>query len=580
MRVPTWLRITAALWAAVFLFIVLTLPPATRELAEGLPAPYTRRGAFHVHTVASDGGGTREDVARAAARAGLDFVILTDHGDGTAEPAAPEYLHGVLVIDGVEVTTSAGHYATFGASRSPYPLGGPAYAVVEDIARLGGFGVAAHPDSAKADLRWRDWTARINGLEWINGDSAWRDERPMTLARGILDYLFRPGPALAALVDRPSRLLQRMDDLSRTRHIVGLAAADAHARLPLTDDSEPYESRWTVPAPSYEQSFKTFVNLVHVSRPASGDARRDAASIGEAIRAGNVAFAMTALAAPAALHFSVQARFPGRGSIGVYPMGSLVPAAPEMIFEARTPDVVESGRSLVRLTLLRDGRVAATAEGPVLSHRVEDARGIWRIEGTLATWPDVPWLLSNPIKVNADAYTVPGQPGDSSAPAPDPVNSLELTAGQWAIEHHPESVGSIAPADGGQVFSYRLAGGAPAGQYAAAVRATGSTQAWDSLVLTARAAAPVRVWIQLRLSDSRTGQRWGHSVYLDDQSRTVRIPIRDFAPLEPRPSVSRPNVVQVRQVLIVVDTVNTAPGGAGRITLEGLRLVGSRPANQ
>src|SRR5688500_17111529 len=152
-RVPTWLKLTAALWAAVFLFVGITLPPATRG-AQGLIAGHVRRGAIHVHTAASDGGGTGEDVSRAAADAGLDFVILTDHGDGTAEPAPPEYLHGVLVIDGVEVTTSAGHYATFGAARAPYPLGGPPYAVIEDIARLGGFGVAAHPESAKADLRW------------------------------------------------------------------------------------------------------------------------------------------------------------------------------------------------------------------------------------------------------------------------------------------------------------------------------------------------------------------------------------------------------------------------------------------
>ena len=202
MRVPIWLRITAALWAAVFLFIALTLPPSGRD-AQGFIGGHVRRGAFHVHSVASDGGGTREEIARAAARAGLAFVILTDHGDGTREPAPPQYLHDVLVIDGVEVTTSAGHYAVFGAARAPYPLGGPPYSVIEDVARLGGFGVAAHADSAKLDLRWRDWNARVDGVEWINGDSAWRDEGAMSLARGLVDYVFRPAVTLAGLVERP-----------------------------------------------------------------------------------------------------------------------------------------------------------------------------------------------------------------------------------------------------------------------------------------------------------------------------------------------------------------------------------------
>jgi hypothetical protein len=118
-RVPNWVRITAALWAAVFLFIALTLPPGTRRASGITGDTHVRKGAFHVHTVESDGGGTREDVARAAAAAGLDFVILTDHGNGTREPSAPEYLHNVLVIDGVEVPTTAGHYAAFGLARAP-----------------------------------------------------------------------------------------------------------------------------------------------------------------------------------------------------------------------------------------------------------------------------------------------------------------------------------------------------------------------------------------------------------------------------------------------------------------------------
>ena len=38
------------------------------------------RGAIHVHTRRSDGTGTMETVAEAASAAGLQFVIVTDHG--------------------------------------------------------------------------------------------------------------------------------------------------------------------------------------------------------------------------------------------------------------------------------------------------------------------------------------------------------------------------------------------------------------------------------------------------------------------------------------------------------------------
>jgi hypothetical protein len=137
----------------------------------------------------------------------------------------------------------------------------------------------------------------------------------------------------------------------------------------------------------------------------------------------------------------------------------------------------------------------------------------------------------------------------------------------------------------GIALSFALGGGAPAGQYAAAAIDSGSTDAWDRVVLRARADAPSRVWVQLRLSDSGTGQRWGRSVYLDRAAREIHIPLTDFAPLEPGASQSRPNVAQVWAVLLVVDTVNSAPGRRGRVVIERLILErraeepgGARPA--
>src|SRR5512135_607759 len=73
---------TAALCAAVLLFVVGVLPPRAARL-DPAPQPASPRptivGAFHVHSVVSDGTGTREEVAAAARRAGLSFVIFTDH---------------------------------------------------------------------------------------------------------------------------------------------------------------------------------------------------------------------------------------------------------------------------------------------------------------------------------------------------------------------------------------------------------------------------------------------------------------------------------------------------------------------
>jgi len=132
------------------------------------------RGLLHVHSRMSDGRGTLDEIAAAAARAGLQFLVVTDHGDGTRKPEPPSYRSGVLMIDAVEISTRDGHYLAIGLPQSPYPLGGAAADVVEDVRRLGGMGIAAHPDSPKNELRWADWIPRIDGFELINPDTSWR----------------------------------------------------------------------------------------------------------------------------------------------------------------------------------------------------------------------------------------------------------------------------------------------------------------------------------------------------------------------------------------------------------------------
>ena len=62
----------------------------------------------------------------AAARAGLKFVVFTDHGDATATPEPPAYRSGVLCLDAVEISTAGGHYIALDMPTAPYPLGGEA----------------------------------------------------------------------------------------------------------------------------------------------------------------------------------------------------------------------------------------------------------------------------------------------------------------------------------------------------------------------------------------------------------------------------------------------------------------------
>ncbi len=142
--------ILAAGLAAVAL--VLLPPRAARAVASAIgdTGAAVARGALHVHSNRSDGTGTLDEIAAAAAAAGLQFVIVTDHGNGTREPEPPAYRAGVLCLDGVEISTRQGHLVALGLGRTPYPLAGEPRDVIEDVHRFGGMAIAAHPGSPKA----------------------------------------------------------------------------------------------------------------------------------------------------------------------------------------------------------------------------------------------------------------------------------------------------------------------------------------------------------------------------------------------------------------------------------------------
>src|SRR5262249_20507835 len=216
---------------------------------------------------------------------------------------APSYRSGVLCIDAVEVSTDAGHVLALGLGATPYPLGGEARDVIEDVARMGGLSIVAHPVSVKPALNWTAWSEAFDGLEWLNGDTEWRDETPLQLARAFLSYPFRQAEALASLLDRSDATMGRWDALTRVRRVVAVAGADAHARIPLSAETDLYRSRNSLPIPSYEAMFRTF-SLALPQITLSGEPVADARAVVEELRQGRVYSAIDAMGGPVAFAFS------------------------------------------------------------------------------------------------------------------------------------------------------------------------------------------------------------------------------------------------------------------------------------
>jgi hypothetical protein len=558
--VRTLLTATAAVMAAVVSFTLLTLPRRAVLLDGALPET-SIPGAFHVHTVRSDGTGTLDEIAAAAARAGLRFVVFADHGDGTRVPEPPAYRHGVLCLDAVEINTSDGHLVAVGLDApTPYPLAGRAEEVLADIHRFGGTAVLAHPDSPRPDLRWGAPGLPFDGIEWLNADSEWRDETSRTLIASGLRAIVRAPETMAALFTRPGRTLRRWDSAARTRPIFGVAALDAHARIPWGEDEEPREGT-ALAWPSYESMFRTLVQTLVLDAPLSGDAGADAIRVLEALTGGRSFSTVRALAWPAAFDFSATAA-------GITArMGDRIPDPPPAPFVLQAAVANAPG---TRLTLWRDGVQIATGRGE-LTHAAEAGEsGVYRVEVSL---PDasVPWIVSNPIVIGRLPGPPDGTPGDST----EPEEWLEVSRDNrhWVVEKDPTSTGSAEPEADAVRLEYALGDGPARGQYAALAAVIDAPAGVDRVTFVGRSDRPVRVSVQVRLPGPgpREPRRWRRSVYLDDSARSITLRLQDFEPVDGG-TTRRPIVVPIQSLLFVVDTVNSAPGSQGRVWISDVRL--------
>ena len=549
----------AGAWYAALPPRVRTLPP----LGEEVPIPV--RGVVHVHTNRSDGTGTMESVAAAAARAGLQFVVISDHGDAMRGSAPPSYRDGVLCIDAVEISTDGGHVVALGLPPAQYPLGGGARDVIDDVHRLGGLAIAAHPGSPKPALQWSDWSLPIDGLEWLNADSEWRDETRWSLVRVLFTFPFRARESLASLLDRPVDVLRRWDDVTRLRQVPAIAAQDAHARIGLRSLGEPYDSGATIHMPGYETMFRTF-SLSLPGVRLTRDASADASTVIEALRRGHVYSTIDALAEPGWLGFTARS---GRNS--AVAGDTLALDGPVTLrVETRAP-------AGTLLSILRDGVAFRIADGTPLEETVPPVPAVYRVEVTMPGVhgdPPVPWMVSNPIYVGRTAS--PTAPPTRKAPAVFSTLYDNGARSTGTIEASEEATGAldVIPAVPGSqlLFRYALGGRLSLSPYVALVIPTGPDIGnHDRLAFTARASRPMRLAVQLRVPGGLVGERWQRTVYLDETPRPVTVYFDEMTP-QGGASAARPVLSKVASVLFVVDTVHAALGSSGQVWLDDIRL--------
>ena len=563
-----WWAVVLGTTLGALLFVSM---PSARLVLPNAADDGTVPGILHIHTNRSDGSGTPDEIAAAAARTGLKFLVFTDHGDATRTPDPPVYRSGVLCIDAVEISTAAGHYVALGLPAAPYPLAGEPRDVVEDVRRLGGFGIAAHPDSPKDGLRWGDWNALIDGMEIINPDTSWRARvvqpglgSKFGLLAALGTYPFRPEETIASLLGEPAGLVDRWDSLIARRAIVGIAGVDAHAKL-APFDAEPGDNRYSLPIPSYEAAFRTLSVHVRPDRPFAGDAGADAGALLTGIRQGHLYTAVDAIASPASFEFTA-----ATSSRSAQQGGEL--AATEGPITLR----VKSNAPPSFTTTIRQGSLVLTTD----RHEQEFALAVppgaaaYRVEIHASDRPGQPlWIVSNPIYVR-------GPETLDARPAPPPIEGGQLFPEDpfgWTVEHDPRSTAELEVTRGGSGdemrFGFSLATEDPRVRPSAAIAAAPrALRQNDGLALIVRAERPMRLSVQLRASmDGSPEERWQRSVYVDSTEHLVTVRFDDMTPLGVT-RTARPPLDASPTVVLAVDTTNAKGGSSGQVFVKRVAL--------
>ena len=567
--------VVAAFAVVIFLFGLVTLPPAkssVRSLDRSKKNELVIRGAFHVHSNESDGSGSLEDIAEAAAQANLDFVILTDHGDGTRQTDRSKYQSGVLCINAVELSTTGGHLIALDLQKTPYPLGGEPSDVAEDVTRLGGMGIVAHPESVRAELRWDDWSATFEGMEWLNADSQWRDEGITRLTQALFHYLFRPPETIASLFDRPIKNLDRWDSLTKNKQVVGLAGSDAHARIGIWPRRSDENIKSIIRFPSYEQTFKALTIRVEINEPLVGNAVSDAEVLFRGIRAGRIYTIIDASGDVQKFTFTARS-----GSVTTG-MGGRLKSDGTVTIDAN----IENASVETRIVLLKDGGILAVEQGSNLTYTTATYSGVFRVEGWLKgkfETPPIPWLVSNPIYVgDYDDKSAINVVRDNVKISGTLVEDADMT--NWVIEKDPESqvsVRSFDPLHPSMLqLDYELSKRKAKSAYAAVVHSVIVNAAkHDRIVFSGRADRPMRLAVQLRLSDESSIERWQRSVYLDESFREITVFFDQMKPIG-QTNIKRFRLMDARALLFVIDTLNTRTGTPGAVSLKNVRVVGKQ----
>jgi len=347
---------------------------------------YEYAGNPHAHTPYSDGEALHAEVAHAAAEAGLDFVIVTDHNVWVN--GCEGYYDKVLLLVGEEVhdvrrQPQANHLLAYNAETELAPLAPEPQGLIDEVNQRDGLCYLAHPYEYRspispdmAAIPWVDWDVTgYTGLEIWNYMSEFKSLLRSKLS--ALYYAYFPAQGIRG----PFRATLRKWDqlLSQGKRVAAIGGADAHGS---TYSLGPLR-RVVFP---YEQIFRCVNTHILTERPLNGLLEHDKPLVYDALRAGHTWVGYDFLASTAGF------RFHARSFSNQATMGDELIRTGATKFEVQTPHSAD-------IHLLLNGQVVARTRGKHLRYTTADP-GVYRVEAYRSyRLSRRGWIFSSPIYV-------------------------------------------------------------------------------------------------------------------------------------------------------------------------------------
>jgi hypothetical protein len=349
-------------------------------------------GNLHMHTTFSDGEGSHADIVEAGLKAGLDFVVVTDHniwveGLPPYHPS-PDGKQCLLMIMGEEVHDQAllpqsNHLLVYNTKKELASLAYDPQLLIEGVADAGGLCFVAHPFDYESKLihyepiHWRRWDVHgFQGLEIWNYMSEF--VRLVTSPAAAIRYAKDPSLGISG----PNPLtLQKWDELLATgERFVAIGNSDAHAfkikKFGMSAVIFPYE-----------YLFRAVNTHLLAEEPLNNEYDHDCRLIFSTLKAGHCFVGYDLPASTKGFRFTAQ------GEKGTAQMGDEITGSMGVTMQVAVPAKAD-------IRIICNGKVVKQKEADTHLTFITSEPGAYRVEAyILYKGQKRGWIFSNPIYV-------------------------------------------------------------------------------------------------------------------------------------------------------------------------------------